>query len=84
MLIWRLTPPAILALPTSRTVCRRLTMTWSASVVRIVALNQGFLDLGPESGADLLDLFANILQGDGRRHRELEFGDDDRLAFERA
>ena len=34
MLIWRLTPPAMVARPTSRTVCRRLTMIWSARVVR--------------------------------------------------
>ena len=34
MLICRLTPPAMVARPTSRTVCRRLTMIWSAKVVR--------------------------------------------------
>ena len=34
MLICRLRPPTIVTRPTSRTVCRRLTITWSARVVR--------------------------------------------------
>ena len=53
-------------------------------VVGIEALDQRLLDLRPEGGADLLDLLAHVLQGDRRRHRQLELGDDDRLAFERA
>ena len=51
-------------------------------VVRIEALDQRFLDLRLEGGADLLDLLADVLHGDGRLNRELELGDDDRTALE--
>ena len=37
-------------------------------VVGIEALDQRLLDLGLESGADLLDLLAHVLDGDGGRH----------------
>jgi hypothetical protein len=53
-------------------------------VVRIEALDQRLLDLRLEGRADLLDLLADVLQGHGRLYRELELGNHDRAALQRA
>ncbi len=54
---------------------------WSSGLKRWIS---GSLTSRFELGADLLDLLAHVLQGRGGRHRKLELGDDDRLAFQRA